>query len=81
MTLFALATFAAACGTSVDLGGSGAAVDGGPLQCGTDVAPSVDAPCRACDKAAAGCQPNGCYGGYWCDAVYGNCEPPPKTCQ
>ncbi len=76
MTLFVLA---AACGTNVDLGGSGGA-DSGPLQCGNDVAPSVDAGCRACDKASSDCQANGCYGGFWCDTVLNNCEPPTKSC-
>ncbi len=70
----------AACGTSVDLGGTGGA-DSGPTQCGNEVAPSVDATCNACDKTSADCQPNGCYGGYWCDTLGNHCEPPPKTCQ
>ncbi len=76
VTLFVLV---AGCGTNVDLGGSGAP-DSGPLQCGNDVAPSVDAACRACDKASSDCQPNGCYGGFWCDTVLNNCEPPTKSC-
>jgi hypothetical protein len=81
----ALALFAAtllACGTDVDLGGTAgpddASVDA--TQCGNLVAPGVTAGCRACDRDAADCQQNGCYGGYWCDTVIADCHVAPKTC-
>jgi hypothetical protein len=82
-----------ACGAAIDLGGSddasagdGALVlpkgaDGGPAeQCGSLVAPNVPSTCRACDPEAGDCQPNGCYGGYWCDSAKVDCSQPPKSC-
>ena len=74
--------FLVACGTDVDLGGGAAPDDAGidVTQCGDLVAPAVDAACRACDRDAADCQPNGCYGGYWCNAIITDCHAPPKTC-
>ena len=68
-----------ACGTAVDLGGSGAE-DGGPAQCGELVSPSTPASCRACEHDASDCQENGCYGGYWCNTVIADGHAPPKTC-
>jgi hypothetical protein len=74
-----------ACGTSVDLGGAGGADDAASdtlttTVCGDLVAPTVDAGCRACGTGDDDCQPNGCYGGYWCDTSETDCKTPPKTC-
>ena len=71
-----------ACGADVDLGGGGAAEDASvdATQCGNLVAPSVPANCRACDRDGGDCQPNGCYGGYWCDTIVTDCHVAPKTC-
>jgi hypothetical protein len=81
------------CGADVDLGGGSDAgladgasapptgADGGPAEhCGALDAPQVPSTCRACELDAGDCQPNGCYGGYWCDAQKSDCAPPPKTC-
>jgi hypothetical protein len=91
--LLALVACLLACGAAVDLGGSGDAgagdaglvlpkgADGGPAeQCGSLVAPDVPSDCRACDPEAGDCQPNGCYGGYWCDSAKVDCSEPPKSC-
>jgi hypothetical protein len=78
-TIFLLS---AACGTNVDLGGTGpTSSDGGIVsKCGDLVSPATDAGCKACDKISSDCQPNGCYGGYWCNVLFNDCEQPPKTC-
>jgi hypothetical protein len=79
---FALLLSLTACGTDVDLGGSSPTSGDGAvvLQCGDLVAPQVDAGCRACTPSSSDCQPNGCYGGYWCDTPSTDCRTPPKTC-
>lgn len=69
-----------ACGTDVDLGGTGAlSVDGG-VTCGSLVSPAIDAGCRACTSSSGDCQSNGCYGGYWCNVDSLDCHAPPTTC-
>jgi hypothetical protein len=40
--------------------------------------PTASASCRAC-SASQTCQPNGCYGGYWCDTTTTKCHASP-TC-
>ncbi len=72
-----------ACGTDVDLGGTGTTTSDGSTTtvCGALVAPTIEAGCRACDTDSDDdCQPNGCYGGYWCDTGEIDCKTPPKTC-
>jgi hypothetical protein len=55
--------------------------DGAPLEhCGDLDAPGVSSTCKACGTDTDDCQPNGCYGGYWCDSDKSDCEMPPKTC-
>lgn len=46
--------------------------------CGTLVAPSVPASCHSCTSQT--CQPNGCYGGWWCNTSTNRCQSPPTTC-
>jgi len=57
--------------------------DGAPLEhCNTDLdGPSVTSTCKACGTDTDDCQPNGCYGGYWCDEDKSDCVMPPKTCE
>jgi hypothetical protein len=58
-----------------------ATADGGAVDhCGTLNGPSVTSACTACGKFSNDCQPNGCYGGYWCNEAARDCTPPPKTC-
>jgi hypothetical protein len=55
--------------------------DGAPLErCGEFVGPTIAANCRSCSPTSSDCQPNGCYGGWWCQTDYHRCERPPKTC-
>ena len=49
-----------------------------PSTCGTLVAPSTKASCSSC--SASNCQPNGCYGGWWCDTSTSKCHAPPSSC-
>lgn len=46
--------------------------------CGTLVPPATAASCKSCSGSK--CQPNGCYGGWWCDTATGKCQAPPGTC-
>jgi hypothetical protein len=77
------------CGTSV-----GPASDGGPAlppgcdaavsaqppdTCGTLVGPNTTAACNSCGTTHT-CQPNGCYGGWWCDTSTSKCHAPPASC-
>jgi hypothetical protein len=56
-------------------------IDGAAVErCGPLVGPNVSAACHACSKSSPTCQPNGCYGGYWCNTNANDCGPPPKTC-
>jgi hypothetical protein len=51
-----------------------------PDHCGTLNGPSVASSCSACQQSSSDCQPNGCYGGYWCNEASHDCGPPPTTC-
>jgi hypothetical protein len=55
-------------------------VDGG--RCGPLVSASVSACCHACTVGVGDCQPNGCYGGWWCDTAISPCwcRKPPEAC-
>jgi hypothetical protein len=60
---------------------SPASPDGGAIDhCGSLNGPDVASSCNACSKSSNDCQPNGCYGGYWCNEPARDCTPPPKTC-
>lgn len=41
--------------------------------------PSTPGHCHACSGAT--CQPNGCFGGYFCDEATVHCVPKPSTCE
>lgn len=60
--------------TPVDAGS-----DGGTL-CGTLRAPATNSTCRSCTGDAGACQPNGCFGGWWCDETTSRCVRPPSSC-
>ena len=42
--------------------------------------PNQTAPCHACQSTSATCQPNGCFGGYYCDLSGPKCHPKPSGC-
>ena len=57
--------------------------DAGPATtCGSLVAPTESAVCTSCTKSTSTktCQPNGCYGGWWCDTATKSCQAPPANC-
>ncbi len=49
-----------------------------PSTCGTLVGPNTSAGCSSC--SGSNCQPNGCYGGWWCDTSTNKCHAPPSNC-
>jgi hypothetical protein len=51
-----------------------------PERCGVLSGPTTAAECRSCDVENLGCQPNGCYGGWWCNTTTDRCERPPAIC-
>jgi hypothetical protein len=53
---------------------------GSSTMCGTMVGPSMSATCHSCSSSSSSCQPNGCYGGWWCDTSTDHCESPPTSC-
>ncbi len=69
-----------------DAGGGDAAQTGPDAQPATDAgatcpgfaAPDTAAPCRGCGTHA--CQPNGCYGGYYCELGAAKCHAKPPIC-
>lgn len=67
----------AACGVSVDLGGSG---QGDAATCSTFAPASVDASCTGCSKGTQGCQANGCFNNYACDQSALDCKAPGTPC-
>jgi hypothetical protein len=48
--------------------------------CGTFEPPSVASCCTSCAVGGGNCQPNGCYGGWWCDSATCRCHAPPTSC-
>ena len=52
--------------------------DAGSQTCGTLNGPSVPSTCASCGAHA--CQPNGCYGGWYCNTATKKCQSPPATC-
>ncbi len=69
-------------GTCSPVNGSSSATSGAggaPSElCGTFVGPDVVAACASCN--GAGCQANGCFGGWWCDTATDKCHGPPTNC-
>ncbi len=75
----------AGCGADVSLGGSASdagrsSETGSTDACGPLAPPDASADCRACNKGAADCQPNGCYGGYACNLTTHDCRNPLQSC-
>jgi hypothetical protein len=59
----------------------GPTADGAVIQrCGDLVGPPIAAACRSCNPSSSTCQPNGCYGGWWCNTYYRRCQRPPTGC-
>jgi hypothetical protein len=62
-------------------GGSGSGGGGGSSgSCGPLVGPNVSAGCTSCTSSSSTCQPNGCYGGWYCNTSTNKCQSPPTNC-
>ena len=60
---------------------TGPVAEGGALdRCSGLNGPLVTSACHSCGKYSSDCQPNGCYGGWWCNTATRKCQRPPKTC-
>ena len=71
-----------ACGTAVGPGSPGSCVpSSGSSTCDGYAAPSTTAACHSCSSSSSTtCQPNGCYGGWYCDTSTNRCQSQPATC-
>jgi hypothetical protein len=76
-----------ACGASPPTSGGQprppAGCDAGPVStCGSLVGPTETSSCTSCTKSTSTktCQPNGCYGGWWCDSATSKCQAAPTNC-
>lgn len=68
-------------GGSTSSGGSGSSGgSSGGNTCGTLVGPTTPAGCTSCSQGSSSCQPNGCYGGWWCDTSTNKCQAAPSNC-
>ena len=57
--------------------------DGGtppPNTCPGLADPTTTAGCSSCSQNSKSCQPNGCYGGWWCNTQTMKCQTPPLNC-
>jgi hypothetical protein len=63
------------CGLSADDLDSGPP----PQQCPGLAGPTTAASCTSC-TGKPNCQPNGCYGGWWCNTATNRCQSPPSGC-
>jgi hypothetical protein len=59
-------------------------VEAAAPSCPGYAAPNVPAMCKACTAGQKGCpatlQPNGCYGGYYCELSDIDCQPMTHAC-
>ena len=51
-----------------------------PNNCPGMADPTTSASCHSCSSGSSGCQPNGCYGGWWCNTNTNHCQSPPSNC-
>ncbi len=66
-------------GTTTTPPPSDAGSGGTPTTCNGLVAPSVSSTCY-CSPSTHTCQPNGCYGGWWCNPTTSKCQSAPTNC-
>jgi hypothetical protein len=48
--------------------------------CAGYAAPNTSASCHSCSSSSSSCQPNGCYGGWYCDLSTKSCHEAPAGC-
>jgi hypothetical protein len=52
--------------------------DAGAPSCPGFAAPGETAACKGCKQGSSGCQPNGCFGGWYCNTLTASCQAPPS---
>ena len=67
------------CGAQICDPTTGTCVDPPSDTCGPLVGPTTAAGCNGC-SGGGDCQPNGCFGGWYCNTDDNHCKPPPDTC-
>ena len=69
------------CGLNPQQQPSGDAGTPPPSGCPGWADPNTTAACHSCTQGSNGCQPNGCYGGWWCNTNTNKCQSaPPQNC-
>jgi hypothetical protein len=66
--------------THADAGPGGQDAGSGTGYCGSLASPSVSGTHCTCRSRTGTCDPNNCYGGYYCDTTNNRCVPPPANC-
>ncbi|HEY1954486.1 MAG TPA: metallophosphoesterase [Polyangiaceae bacterium] len=51
-----------------------------PSGCPGFADPTTSAACSSCKQGSSGCQPNGCFGGWWCNTSTDKCQSAPQNC-
>jgi len=51
-----------------------------PNTCPGLASPTTMASCSSCSQTSKTCQPNGCYGGWWCNTMSDKCQAAPTNC-
>jgi len=74
-----------ACGTAPQPPQQPSTSDGGTApppsnSCPGLASPTTTAGCSSCSSSSSSCQPNGCYGGWWCNTQTMKCQSPPTNC-
>jgi hypothetical protein len=69
-------------GSGTDPGSSAppSCVPSGGGNCSGYAAPNTPASCSSCSSSSSSCQPNGCYGGWYCDLSTKSCHEAPSGC-
>jgi hypothetical protein len=69
-------------GTGTDSGGGAPPPTCVPSSsnCSGYAAPTTPSTCTSCKSSSSSCQPNGCYGGWYCDLATSSCHAAPAGC-
>jgi hypothetical protein len=60
-------------------GSSTSSSSSGGGTCGSLVPPGTASTCSSCSSSSSSCQPNGCYGGWYCNSQTSKCQAPPTS--
>ena len=69
-----------ACGVAPQPPSGDAGTQPPPNTCPGLADPTTSASCSSCSQTTKTCQPNGCYGGWWCNTQTKKCQAPPTNC-